>query len=473
MKQQKNRAYFDELAAKRAKQRRAKRYYWNDITRYIDFFIREEDRVLEIGCGTGELLNDIRAINKTGIDFSPAMVKEAKEQFPDLDIRLMDAEHIQLNEQVDVIIVSNLVGYLDDVQLVFEQLHKVAHAHTKVIVSYYNFLWEPLLKFAEWLEIKAPTPPQNWLSIPEINNLLSLAGFESYRNARTMLFPLYIPGISWFLNCIVGRLPLIDRLCINHYSFAKKRSVLEQQDGKERFSVSVIVPARNESGNLENLILRLPYMGKKMEIIFVESNSDDDTWKRMNELQLRYQATHDIRCFQLEEAGKNAAVKKGFSEAKNDVLMILDADLTVAPEDLPKFYDVIASGKADFVNGSRLVYPMEKEAMRFLNLVGNKFFSLCFSWLLDQRLKDTLCGTKVLLKSDYQRIRSNSSYFGNFDPFGDFDLLFGAYKSNLSIVELPVRYHERVYGRTNISRFRHGWLLLRMCFFAARKIKFR
>ena len=152
--------------------------------------------------------------------------------------------------------------------------------------------------------------------------------------------------------------------------------------------------------------------------------------------------------------------------------MILDADLTTPPEELPKFYEAIATNKAEFVNGSRLVYPMEKEAMRFLNLVANKFFSLAFSWLLGQSIKDTLCGTKVLWKRDYEQIAANRAYFGNFDPFGDFDLLFGAAKLNLKILDLPIRYRERTYGTTNIQRWKHGWLLLRMVLFAARRLKF-
>ena len=115
---------------------------------------------------------------------------------------------------------------------------------------------------------------------------------------------------------------------------------------------------------------------------------------------------------------------------------------------------------------------MEEKAMRFLNLLGNKFFSLMFSWLLDQRFKDTLCGTKVLFKSDYEQLKKGRKFFGEFDPFGDFDLIFGASKLNLKLVEIPIRYKERTYGMTNIRRFRHGLLLFKMCFFAFKKIKF-
>lgn len=468
--QLKNKTYFDSIAPKRIKQRRAKRYYWNDITKYCNYFVHEDSSVLEIGCGTGELLNDLKAKHKVGIDFSEEMISQAKSQFPNLDLRVMVAEDLNLNEKFDVIILSNLIGYLDDIQKVLTQLKLVSHANTKIIISYYSFIWEPILKFGELVGYKTKTPNQNWLSLSEINNMLYLSGFHVYRNSRRMIFPVYIPFISELMNGFLAKFSLFRWMCINNFAFAK--NIQDETDVEKKYSVSVIIPARNESGNIENALLRMPALGSATEIIFVESNSDDDTWKKIEEVKNKFSATHDIQAYQISEKGKNAAVRKGFEVARGEVLMILDADLTVAPEDLSKFYTAIASGKGDFINGSRLVYPMEKEAMRLLNRVGNKFFSSAFTWLLDQRFKDTLCGTKVMFKKDYEKLIVNRKFFGDFDPFGDFDLLFGAHKLNLCIVELPVRYHERTYGRTNISRFKHGFILLKMCFFAARKIKF-
>jgi glycosyltransferase involved in cell wall biosynthesis len=212
-------------------------------------------------------------------------------------------------------------------------------------------------------------------------------------------------------------------------------------------------------------------MGGGTEIIFVEGHSKDDTYATI-ESEIRKRPQVDCKLYRQTGKGKGDAVRLGFEKANGDILMILDADLTVAPSDLPRFYEAIASGKGEFINGVRLVYPMENEAMRFFNLLGNKFFSWAFTWLLGQPTKDTLCGTKVLWRSDYARIAQNRSYFGNFDPFGDFDLLFGAAKLNLKIVEVPIRYGARRYGETNIKRWTHGWLLLRMVFFAARRIKF-
>ena len=464
--------YFEKVAASRKKARGFNAYYWNEITNYCDYFSHEDISILEVGCGTGELLNGVRATRKVGIDFSPAMISIAKEKFQNIDFHVMEAENIQLDEKFDLIILSNLIGYVDDVEEVFKQLHKVCHPQTKIIVTYYNYLWEPFLKFAEKIRLKTPTPLQNWLSLTDINNLLYISGFDVYRNTKRMIFPFNIPLLKSFLNNFLAKLPFFRFFSLNIYTFAKPLSTLCEEEYKEKYSVSVIIPARNESGNIENAILRMPKFGKHIEVIFIEGNSTDDTWIKIQKIAQKYSNTYDIKIGQQNGKGKADAVRKGFGMATGDILMILDADLTVPPEDLPKFYDAIASGKGDFINGSRLVYPMDKDAMRFLNLLGNKFFSIAFTWLLEQKFKDTLCGTKVIFRTDYYRLVKNQSYFGNFDPFGDYDLIFGAHKLNHKIVEIPILYKERTYGSTNISRFKHGIVLLRMCFFAARKIKF-
>lgn len=463
--------YFDLLASKRVSDRKKHSYYWNEITRCCNYFSHEYNTVLEIGCGTGELIHEIKGKRKVGIDFSDKMIEVAGKRFPEIEFHTMAAENLELNETFDLIILSNLIGFLNDVQAVFQQLRKVCHSNTKIIITYYNFLWEPFVKFAELVGIKTRTPNQNWLLKQDIRNLLSLAGFETYRTRNTTMLPFYIPVISGFLNRFLVKMPLFRLLALNTYSFAKPfQGAIE--NSAEKYTVSIVIPARNEAGNIENTFTRLPKFGKNQELIFVEGNSTDNTWEVIQMVQKKYSGSYSIKIIQQEGEGKNDAVKKGFSIATGDVLMILDADLTMPPEELPKFYNAIASGQGDFIHGSRLVYDMDKGAMRLLNLMGNKFFSFVFSWLLEQPVKDTLCGTKVIFRKDYNKLLSNQKFFGNFDPFGDFDLIFGAYKLNLRIIEIPIRYRERTYGNTNISRLRNGLVLLKMCFFAARKIKF-
>lgn len=465
--------YFDNLAKAR-KKRGISAYYWNEITNYSKYFSHEDSSVLEIGCGSGDLLAGIDGNRKVGIDFSEEMITWAKEKHSgkNIEFTVMDANNITLNEKFDLIIISNLIGFVDDIQNVFEQVKKVSHPNTKVIVQFYNSLWEPVIKFAELIGIKKKTPLQNWLNSRDINNLLFVSGFDVYRNSKRLIFPVFFPLLSFIFNKYLAKFPFFRFFSLNIYSFAKPLPENDENVYNQKYSTTVVIPARNESGNIENAITRLPKFGKHVEIIFIEGNSTDDTWEKIQEIQKKYAATHDIKIGQQKGKGKADAVREGYKIATGDILMILDADLTVPPEDIPKFYNAIASGKGDFINGTRLVYPMDKEAMRFLNYLGNHFFSWAFTWLLEQRFKDTLCGTKVMFRKDYIKLTKNRKYFGEFDPFGDFDLLFGAHKLNLKIVEVPIRYRERTYGTTNISRFKHGVILLRMCAFASRKCKF-
>ena len=459
--------HFNKLAPSLAKYRKRYAYFWNDIVRYCNYFIHEDDSVLEVGCANGDTLAKLNGKKKTGIDFSEKMIMIARKNHPDISFYKEDAEHITLDEKFDTIILSHVTGYFVDVLNVFSSLRNVCHPRTRIIVNYYNFLWEPVLLLGEVIRLKKSSPKQNWLTKKDLQTFMYIAGYDTYRSSKRVLFPVNIPLLSWILNKFIGRLPLINQLCLNHYIFARPMTSLR----KSEYSTSIVIPARNESGNLENALKRLPKFGSHQEIIFIEGNSTDDTWEQVQKLPDKY-PKKDIKVDQQPGKGKGDAVRKGFSLAKGDILMILDADLTVPPEDLPAFYHALIKNKGEFINGSRLVYPMEKNAMRILNLFGNKFFSVMFSWLLEQPIKDTLCGTKVIFRDDYEKLIKNRAFFGEFDPFGDFDLIFGAYKLNLKIVDLPIRYRERVYGDTNIARFSHGFILLRMLGYAARKIKF-
>jgi glycosyltransferase involved in cell wall biosynthesis len=235
-------------------------------------------------------------------------------------------------------------------------------------------------------------------------------------------------------------------------------------------SVTVVIPCRNERGNIEAAVGRLPKLCDDTEILFVEGHSRDGTLEEIHRVIAAY-PDKDIKVIVQDGVGKANAVFQAFEHARGDALIILDADLTMPPEQLTKFWKALVSGKGEFINGSRLVYPMDNEAMRFLNLIANRMFSAVFTWLLNQRFTDTLCGTKVLSRSDYERIKQNSGYFGDFDPFGDFHLIFGASKLSMKVVEVPIRYTSRIYGESQISRFRHGLLLLQMVAFAYRKFK--
>jgi len=458
---------FDELAEKRRYWRERNKYYYTDQEKYFQFLISVGQSILELGCGTGELLNTLKPKRGVGIDFSQKMVHIASKRYPNLEFRIADIESIEgWGETFDVLIMSDVVGHLMDIEETFRRLQIFCRPDSRLIVSYYNFLWEPILKLGEFLGLKMPQQHQNWLSSDDICNLLSLTHFQVVKTEFRLLVPKKIPWFGNFINKYIASLPFFRKFCLCQYIIARP---VNQRKERE-FSTTILIPCKNERDNVEPAIKRIPNFGKHQEIIFVDGHSTDGTIEEIKRI-IRFHQDKDIKLILQDGHGKGDAVRKGFSVATGDILMILDADLTVAPEDLSKFYKAIAEDHGEFINGCRLVYPMEKQAMRFLNYFGNKFFSIMFTWILNQRFKDTLCGTKALFKKDYDKIQANRSYFGDFDPFGDFDLIFGAIKKNLKVVEVPIRYRERTYGTTNISRFRHGWLLMKMTIFAYNKIK--
>ncbi|KAF0109683.1 MAG: glycosyl transferase family protein [Chloroflexi bacterium] len=444
-------------------------YYHRRLNEIYACMIPQGARVLEIGCGNGDLLASLKPRVGAGVDFSPEMVALAKELHPELQFINGSADQFDVEGSFDFIILSDILNDMWDVQAVFEHIRQFASPDVRVVINSYSRLWELPLTIAVKLGLSKPGLGQNWLTVSDMRGLLTLSGFEPIRASREILFPIGIPLLAPLLNRFLVRFWPFNHFALTNFIVARLQPAHKLSHKPPL--VSVIVPARNEEGNIENIFNRMPEMGAGTEIVFVEGHSTDNTFSAIQQGMKRRPKQ---RCISLQQTGKGKgdAVRLGFTQATGDVLMILDADLTVPPEDLPRFYEGLVSGNGDFINGVRLVYPMEDEAMRFFNLIGNKFFSLAFSWLLGQPIKDTLCGTKVLWKKDYERIAANRHVFGNFDPFGDFDLLFGAARLNFKIIDLPIRYRARTYGTTNIQRWKHGWLLLRMVLFAAKRIKF-
>ena len=431
-----------------------------------NLLIPAEARVLEIGCGAGDLLNLIHVKDKIGIDLSPEQVDRAKVRYPALDVRRMDGETGSLPDgPFDVIVISDTLNYAADVEVLLRRLHACSHSGTRLMINIYNTLWRPLLGAARSLGLAARQPASSWLSRQDVVNLCTLADWEVFKSFGHILLPAPLGPLSRFFNRWAA--PLFEWACLATFLIAGKRNLPR----REPKCVSVVIPARNEAGSVAHAIERMPRLGAETELIFVEGNSTDDTWRVIKALPDTFAHGRIVKLRQTGR-GKGNAVREGFRAATGEVLMILDADLTVPPEDLPKFVEVLASGKGDFANGVRLIYPMDGQAMKFANLCANKAFSIVFSWLLGQPVKDTLCGTKALWRADYERIERGRSYFGDFDPFGDFDLLFGADKLNLKIVDVPIRYKERFYGETNIQRWRHGTILLAMVIFAAKRLRF-
>jgi SAM-dependent methyltransferase len=458
-------AFFDRFADEEPVWKRRNSTYHRLIRQLMRFNVPAGARVLEIGSGSGDLLASLEPSEGVGVDVSQRMVERAREQHPWLRFEKCAGERLDLGETFDYVVLSDLMPYVHDL---LELLHRVAahsHERTRVVIHSYSRAWRPLVKLAEALRLKPHKPLRNWVAPHDVRNLLELAGFETVTFQTRILFPKQVPLLSTFLNGFVANLWPFSLLCLTYWIVARP---LPQDLGPQ--SVSVVCPCRNEQGHIAQLIARVPDFGVPTEIVFVEGNSTDDTRAEILR-QIEAHPERDIRLVPQDGKGKGDAVRAGFATAKNDVLIILDGDLSVPPEDLPKFYRGLVDGRAELVNGSRLVYDMEPGSMRFLNMLGNRAFARLLKAIIGQQVKDTLCGTKVLLRSDYDRIAAGRVYFGEFDPFGDFDLLFGAARLNLRIVDLPVRYQPRTYGKSNISRWRHGVLLLQMTLFAFWKFK--
>jgi SAM-dependent methyltransferase len=461
--------HWDRVAQRKTAEHGPSAYYHSRLTKVYQSIASENLRVFEIGCGNGDLLASLKPLFGVGIDISKGMVEKARKRHPDLHFIQADGHSIPFEGNFDLIILSDLLNDVWDVQSVLSAISRLVSPSTRVIANFYNRLWQIPLNAAQALGLAKPMAEQNWLTNEDVTNLLGLTDFEVVRTFPEVLLPFNVPLLTTFANHFLVKFPPFSWFALTNFIVARPKPV--QQPEPVARSVSVVIPARNEAGNIEQLFERVPNLGTSTELIFVEGHSNDNTYKAI-ESAMRAHPERSCQLVKQSNKGKGDAVRLGFDLAKGDVLMILDSDLSVAPEDLPRYYEAVVDGKGELINGVRLVYPMENLAMRPANLLGNKFFSLAFSWIFGQSVKDTLCGTKVLSRETYNKIAANRAYFGDFDPYGDFDLLFGAAKLSLKITDMPIRYRSRTYGAPNISRWRDGWLLLRMTVFAAMKIKF-
>ena len=452
--------------------KKGKTFHDEDI-RFLKEIIPEKSNILELGCGNGHLLSSLKPNYGLGVDFSKKLVKEAKARYRGLNFIEADIENLpsSLDNKIkfDFIIICDTIGYLEDITKTLDNLHKYLNEDTRLIISYYSPLWLPFLNLATLFKLKMSNINSTLLGTSDVFNFLESSQYQTVRIDRKILIPFSLFGLERIINRYIAPLPLFSSICLRHYNISRSLKVIDKSQKK---SASIIIPCKNERGNIGNAIKRIPKFADKMEVIFVEGNSSDGTWEEIKKVIKENKKNKiDIKAFKQPAKGKADAVFHAFELASNDILIILDGDLTVAPESLEKFWKKISSGEAEYINGSRLIYPMDNNAMRFLNYIANKIFSILFSWLLGQRFTDTLCGTKVLSKRNYLKAKSKNKDLGNFDPFGDFFIIFGASRLCLKITEVPIRYKARVYGETQISRFSHGLLLIKMLIYAFLKIK--
>ncbi len=457
----------DSITPRRIKWIRGNSYYYKQLLKTLKFIVEPESRVLHIRSSIGFVLNELNPSYGVGIDDSKLQTEEASKLYPKHTFINQSPESFNLGEKFDYILITSLEDIVD-VKAVLDCAYKHCHERTRVIVVHYNYLWEPLTVLAEKTRLRIPQKLHNWFGGEDVSNMLRISNFDKIIQRRIILFPFFIPIISYILNRFIAQLPIFNSLSLIRVNVA--RPLMEEN---KNLSVTIVIPCRNEAGNIEDAVKRIPNLGTNTEIIFGDDKSTDGTPDIVREMMKKY-PEKNIRLVDSPGICKSMNVWTCFDAAKNDVLMILDADLTVIPEELPYFYEAISKRHGEFINGSRLVYPMHNQAMPFFNVIGNKFFSMAFTYILDTPIKDTLCGTKVLLRTDFEKIKKLRGTWGINDRWGDYELIFGAAKQNLKIVDLPVHYYERTYGETKMTgRIKNGLIMLKMCRTALLKIKFR
>ncbi len=458
----------NEMGKFRSKWIKRNPYFYKQLLKTLKFVIEENAKILHIRCGNGFILNELNPKIGIGIDDSETLIQQAKSDYTHLQFFDHNSESsLPFSQMFDYILISSIEDIVD-VESVLENVKNHAHAHTRIVIINYNFLWTPLVKFAEKIRIKMPLKQHNWITDNDLNTFLQLSNYDIVTRKKIILIPYNIPIFSWIFNRFLARLPLVKHFGL--MTITTTRPLFDESP--QEYSVSVIIPCKNEAGNIEDAVKRVPEMGKHTEIIFCDDKSTDGTPEIVREMMKKY-PQRDIKLYDGPGISKSENVWVGFDQAQGDILMILDADLTVIPEELPYFYQAISKRRGEYINGSRLVYPMHNKAMKLFNIFGNKFFSIFFSYILDSSIKDTLCGTKVLWRLDYQRIKTIRHSWGVRDRWGDYELIFGANKFNLKHLDLPVHYYERTYGETKMTGvLKNGWIMLKMSFAALFKIKF-
>jgi SAM-dependent methyltransferase len=446
------RNYFNSIAPEWDAWRSRNRFYHDHVKELVVGAVVPGRPVLDIGCGTGDVLATVRPSPGLGLNVADRLTQLAREKYPKLKFETFGADAVVVPDgfRPDYVISVNLLDHTYDFVELLASLHQCVTERTLIVITSSNPLWAPLLRLASRLGRRAPEWTRNFITNRDIASILKVLGFDVVEAGLALPVPARVPLLATALNAVLPELPLVRYVSSTQYIAARPRI------RREELSVSVVVPCHNEECNVAACAQRVPDMGAGTELIFVDDGSTDGTRAAVLAAMARDPRVRLVACD--INRGKANAVRAGFDAARNDVLMILDADMTVAPEDLPKFLAPLQTGTADFVNGTRLVYPMEGQAMPTVNFVGNKAFCLLVSWVLRQRVSDTLCGTKALLRRDYESMPLSGR-----DRWGDFDLLFGAARQKLRILEIPIHYRERVAGESKMNVRRDGPLFLRAC----------
>lgn len=463
--------HYNKYAHSISKWQKRWRYYYYLIARYFKFVVAPDSRVLDLACGTGDLLAKLKPKFGLGIDISQNVIEEAVTRHPESNLKFVCANvenlNLDLDEKFDYIILNETLGEILDIQKLLKNISKFCSPDTRIIINQYNPIWETILKSGEKIKLKMPELVSNWISMDDIENFIYITGYETIQKYFFILFPIYIPVLSAIFNRFIAKWPVIRRLTLHQMLVAR---YIFPPMKPEELSCSLILTCRDEKQNIEPLVRHIPKLGGPTEILFVEGHSTDGTREEIERVITKYK-DKNIKLFIQDGIGQKDAFRKGLEKSTGELIIWLEADMTTPPEDVENLWDAYARRKGEYINGTRLVYKMPKGSMPLINLIGNRLFGNVFTGLLGQRFTDTLCGLKAISRKNWEKIIEQSSFFGNFDPFGDFELIFGSIKNNLKVSEVPVKYFPRNYGETKTHPLKHGWLLFKMYWVAYKKFK--
>jgi len=449
--------------------RNRNRFYHERKIEYLRFVIPEGESVLLLGCEDGAMLDALRPIRGVGIDRSTDAIRLARLRHPRYAFHASDDYRANVRGKFEYIVLDDMACCVDDLFTLLTSLRDLSTPTTRLIVVQHNYLWRPVLRVAEWLGLKRPERVSNWLSAGDMGVFMRAAGFEPI-DVRSRLFcPKRLFGIGPAINWLVGLVPFARRLASTQILVGRP-SMPERAHQTQ--SASIVLTTRDERENIEPMVKAIPFVGADTEIIFVEGHSTDGTREEIERVMAKY-PDKNIRLIVQDGIGQGNAIRRGFEQAKGNVIILLEADQTSPADDVLKAFEVIATGRAEFVNGSRFVYPRAHGSMPRLNVFGNALFAAWFTWFLGQRTSDVLCGIKAIDRTLFQRLNRNWGFLNLADPFGDFELAFGAARLGLRMSEVPTRYACRSYGVPKTRPLRHGWMLFRMMLRATRVFKCR
>tara|TARA_B110000977_G_scaffold125183_1_gene160299 strand:+ start:1495 stop:2904 length:1410 start_codon:yes stop_codon:yes gene_type:complete len=439
-----------------------KNFLFDEISKALNYLINDSNYVKFFCCGNSSIVNKVNSkniyINEINNTFINSLTKSEIKKEDEINKNL-NFDHIVIADiEHQKFITKNLID-----------LNEKIDNECRVIVLSKSIFWSTLINFYKKIKNIGPDK-NNFLPYSNLRKIFLNTNFEIVKNEKIIFFPFQFSLLTKFINQIF-RFPVLNFFCMINLTVLKKvQKKNYQAEGKK---ISFIIPCKNEGGNIKFFYEKIINSTINAEFLFGNDNSSDNTLDEIKKLQQAI-PNKEIKIYDGPGVCKSENVYKGINLASGEIILIYDADLTVSFDDLVNSINLLLKTDADFINCTRMIMPQQKNAMKFLNFYGNLFFAFLFSILFKQKITDTLCGTKIFFKKDWEQIKKYNNTWGAKDLWGDFDLLLGAYKNNLKIVENPISYTDRKEDETKMTGIiKNSIRMLIITFVAYYKLRIR